>query len=37
MGEDAGKMGEVVAVVVGIILALLIVFGVGKAVTASKH
>ncbi|MDD3622009.1 MAG: PDGLE domain-containing protein [Methanofollis sp.] len=37
MGDDAGKMGEVIAVVVGIILALLIVFGVGKAVTASKH
>ncbi|WP_322743892.1 PDGLE domain-containing protein [Methanofollis aquaemaris] len=37
MGEEGGKMGEVIAVVVGIILALLIVFGVGKAVTASKH
>jgi cobalt/nickel transport protein len=37
MGEDAGKMGEVVAVIVGIFLALLIVFGAGKAVTASKH
>ncbi|WP_246589300.1 PDGLE domain-containing protein [Methanofollis formosanus] len=37
MGEEGGKMGEVIAVVVGIILALLIVFGVGKAVAASKH
>jgi cobalt/nickel transport protein len=37
MGEDAGKMGEVVAVVVGTLLALFVVLGVGKAVTASKH
>ncbi|WP_328585444.1 PDGLE domain-containing protein [Methanofollis ethanolicus] len=37
MGEDAGKMGEVIAVVVGIFLALLLVLGAGKAVTASKH
>ncbi|MDD4253793.1 MAG: PDGLE domain-containing protein [Methanofollis sp.] len=37
MGEGAGKMGEVIAVVVGIFLALLLVLGAGKAVTASKH
>ncbi|HDS62581.1 MAG TPA: cobalamin biosynthesis protein CbiN [Methanofollis liminatans] len=37
MGESGGKVGEIVAVVLGTILALLIVFGVGRAVAASKH
>jgi cobalt/nickel transport protein len=37
MGESGGKVGEIVAVVLGTVLALLIVFGVGRAVAASKH
>lgn len=37
MGESGGKVGEIVAVILGTILALLIVFGVGRAVAASKH
>ncbi|NVO67547.1 PDGLE domain-containing protein [Methanofollis tationis] len=37
IGEGGGKVGEIVAIVLGTILALLIVFGVGRAVAASKH
>ncbi|TAJ44481.1 PDGLE domain-containing protein [Methanofollis fontis] len=37
MGDEAGKTGEVIAVVAGTILALIIVFGVGRLVAASKH
>jgi len=37
MGESGGTMGAILAIAVGTILALLIVFGVGKAVAASKH
>jgi cobalt/nickel transport protein len=37
MGESGGTLGEVLAIVLGTILALLIVFGVGRMVAASKH
>lgn len=37
MGDAGGLFGQLVAIVVGVIVALLLVFGVGKAVTASKH
>lgn len=37
LGESGGTLGAIVAIVVGTILALLLVFGVGKVVAASKH
>ncbi len=36
LGEDAGKPGEVLAVVAGIVIALIGVFAVAKAATAGK-
>lgn len=37
MGDAGGLLGQLIAIVVGVIVALLLVFGVGKAVAASKH
>jgi cobalt/nickel transport protein len=37
LGEVFGKPGEVVAILVGTLVALLLVFGVGKAVATTKH
>lgn len=37
LGDAFGKPGEVVAVLVGTLVALLLVFGVGKAVATTKH
>ncbi|MDK2975069.1 MAG: cobalt/nickel transport protein [Methanofollis sp.] len=37
LGESGGTPGAIIAIVIGTILALLVVFGVGKVVTISKH
>jgi cobalt/nickel transport protein len=36
LGEEAGKPGEIIAVVAGIVIALIVVFAIARAATAGK-